>query len=184
MQRCQWIVGQPDFYVDYHDHEWGRPVYDDQALFEILVLELFQAGLSFKTILNKRANFRTAFANFDIEKVAHFTESDVERLMQDAGIVRHRGKILAAITNAQCILQLQANGQTFADFVWQSVDNTPIDHQIEQLSDIPASLPAAVALQKDLKKTGFKFVGGKTVYAFMQAAGLVNDHQIACAFHG
>lgn len=184
MQRCQWITGQPDFYVNYHDHEWGKPIHDDQKLFACLVLELFQAGLSFKTILNKRANFQTAFAHFAIAQVAQFTATDVERLMQDAGIVRHRAKILAAITNAQCIVKLQGQGQTFTDFVWQFVDNQVIDHQITTMAAIPTSIMAAQQLQKALKQAGFKFVGEKTVYAFMQAAGLVNDHEITCAFHG
>jgi DNA-3-methyladenine glycosylase I len=158
--RCPWLdTSKPD-YVDYHDHEWGVPVYDDQLLFEFLTLESAQAGLSWYTILKKRANYKNAFANFDVNKVAAFTEQDLETLMQNEGIVRNRLKIAATINNAKCFIAIQKEFGSFSDYQWRFVGNKP---QV-----------------KDLKKRGFKFLGPTTVYAYMQACGMVNDHSNNC----
>jgi DNA-3-methyladenine glycosylase I len=171
--RCRWCVASPE-YLAYHDHEWGFPVADDRRLFEKLCLEGFQSGLSWRTILHKRENFRAAFHGFDIDRVARFGASDTERLLQDAGIVRHRGKIEAAIHNARCAQALVAPEGSLATYVWRY--EAPPPAQLEAVSTSPAS----VAMSKDLKKRGWKYVGPTTVYAFMQAMGLVNDHAADC----
>jgi DNA-3-methyladenine glycosylase I len=174
--RCRWCVGAPD-YLHYHDTEWGFPVDDDRRLFEKLCLEGFQAGLSWRTILTKRENFRAAFRHFDFDAVARFGEADIERLLQDRGIVRHRGKIEAVINNAQRVRELVAEAGSLAAFVWRFAPQVGAPETPKQGS-VP---PAAVALSKALKKRGWAFVGPTTVYAFMQAMGLVNDHAEDCA---
>jgi len=171
--RCRWCAASPE-YLAYHDREWGFPVADDRRLFEKLCLEGFQSGLSWRTILDKRENFRAAFHGFDIDRVARFGMRDVERLLQDAGIVRHRGKIEAAIHNARCAQALIAREGSLAAYVWRHEALPPA--QLQAVSTSPAS----VAMSKDLKKRGWKFVGPTTVYAFMQAMGLVNDHAADC----
>lgn len=173
--RCQWCAATPD-YIHYHDTEWGFPVADDQRLFEKLCLEGFQSGLSWRTILVKRENFRAAFCHFDFDKIADFTESDVERLLQDAGIVRHRGKIEAVINNARRAQEMVAENGSLAAFIWQYA---PDPAQLAQPQTVSTS-PESVALSKALKKLGWKFVGPTTVYAFMQAMGMVNDHVEGC----
>lgn len=181
--RCAWQQNLPD-YAHYHDHEWGRPVRDDLRLFEKLCLEGFQSGLSWLTILRKRENFRAAFAGFDPQRVARFDAADVERLLGDAGIVRHRGKIEAAIHNAARVLEIQREFGSLADYVWrfQPPDSErPLRHDWDSLRAL-AQTPSSTALSKDLRKRGFKFVGPTTCYAFMQAMGLVNDHVEGCAF--
>ena len=180
--RCQWCGGAAEF-LPYHDHEWGFPVDDDQRLFEKLCLESFQSGLSWRTILNKRENFRAAFHHFDFHKVARFTDEDVERLLQDAGIIRHRGKIEATIGNAQAFLNLHDAGQEFNDFCWQFVDGKPLINTFKTTQEIPAQTDASRDLSKALKQAGFKFCGPVIVYAFMQAVGMVNDHLIDCPQH-
>ena len=174
--RCRWSGAAPEF-MDYHDSEWGYPVSDDQKLFEKLCLESFQSGLSWRTILTKRENFRAAFDGFDFNKVAQFTEQDAERLLQDAGIVRHRGKIEAVINNAKRTVEMVKQEGSFAAFIWQ-YEPDPASLPAPQSA---TTIPEAIALSKDLKKRGWKFVGPTTVYAFMQAMGLVNDHAIGCA---
>lgn len=176
--RCWW-PGETADYVRYHDHEWGRPVVDDFRLYEKLVLEGFQSGLSWLTILRKRENFRAAFAGFDFAKVSRFDDTDIVRLLGDAGIVRHRGKIEAAINNAQRCVELVDEAGSLAAYIWQF---EPSEHEGESAhgSGVPATTPTSVRLSKDLKKRGWKFVGPTTVYAFMQAMGLVNDHLDAC----
>jgi DNA-3-methyladenine glycosylase I len=174
VERCRWCAGVPEF-LPYHDTEWGFPVDDDRRLFEKLSLEAFQSGLSWRTILNKREAFRKAFANFDIERVAAFTDEDVTRLLGDAGIVRHRGKIEAVINNAQRARELVAEAGSIAAFVWQYEAKSPSPPQSQTTS------PESIALSKTLKKRGWKFVGPTTVFAFMQAMGLVNDHATGCA---
>lgn len=174
--RCRWCAATPD-YVAYHDHEWGFPVADDRRLFEKLCLEGFQSGLSWRTILAKRENFRAAFHNFDFHRVAAFDESDVARLLADPGIVRHRGKIEATINNAKRAQELAAEAGSLAAYVWRY--EIPPDQAPPP--QIVATTPESTALSKDLKKRGWKFVGPTTVYAFMQAMGLVNDHAEACA---
>ena len=180
--RCWW-PGDDEQYVRYHDTEWGRPVVDDRALFEKLCLEGFQSGLSWLTILRKRENFRVAFAGFDTAVVARFGDRDVERLLADAGIVRHRGKIEAVINNARCAERLADEGTTLSALVWSFASTRPFGR--EGAGDHPSGLsttaPNAVALSKDLKKRGWKFVGPTTVYSFMQSMGLVNDHVHGCA---
>jgi DNA-3-methyladenine glycosylase I len=173
--RCPWGLSAPD-YVAYHDAEWGRPVRGDQAIFERLCLEAFQSGLSWLTILRKRENFRKAFAGFDIPAVAAFTDADVARLLADAGIVRNRAKVNAAVTNARAAAELTGG---LSDLVWSYADSEPRPAP-RTLADLPAHTAASTALAKDLRKRGFVFTGPVTVYAAMQACGLVNDHLAAC----
>ena len=176
--RCGWCQAAPGFYIDYHDHEWGMPVGDDRTLFEKLCLEGFQSGLSWRTILVKRENFRHAFANFEIDRVAAFGPADVERLLTDAGIVRHRGKIEATINNARRAQELIGEAGSLAAFVWRYEADPASLGEPQTRSTSPES----EALSKALKKRGWRFVGPTTVYAFMQAMGLVNDHAGGCAF--
>jgi DNA-3-methyladenine glycosylase I len=172
--RCPWGISTPD-YLTYHDEEWGRPIRDDNGLYERLTLEGFQSGLSWLTILRKRQNFRAAFANFDVETVAAFDEADRERLLADAGIVRHRGKINAALTNARAAAALD---ESLTELIWGfAPEPAPAP---TTLADVPAQTPESKALAKELKRRGFTFVGPTTAYALMQAAGLVNDHLADC----
>jgi DNA-3-methyladenine glycosylase I len=177
-RRCWWGGSTPD-YLAYHDEEWGRPVRDDRGLYERMVLEGFQSGLSWLTILRKRENFRAAFAGFDIETVAGFGERDVARLLADAGIVRHRGKIEAAIANAVAARAMHAGGESLAELIW-SYAPTGGRHAPRSPDDLPAITPESTALSKELKRRGFRFVGPTTAYATMQACGLVNDHLAGC----
>lgn len=179
--RCAWC-GQDPLYRQYHDEEWGVPLTDSKKLFEFLLLESMQAGLSWITILRKRENMRKAFANFNPEAIARFTEKDVERLLQDAGIIRHRGKIEAAIVAAQKYLEIEAT-QGFAKYLWQFVDFKPIQNNFSHLQDVPAKTDIAEKMSKQLRKDGFKFVGPTIVYAHMQATGMVNDHMVDCFRH-
>lgn len=173
--RCRWCAAAPEF-LPYHDHEWGFPVGDDRRLFEKLCLEGFQSGLSWRTILAKRENFRAAFRGFDFDRVAAFTDADVERLLGDAGIVRHRGKIAAVINNAKWLRELVEQEGSFAAYIWR-FEPSPGDLGPPQTA---STSPASIALSKDLKKRGWAFVGPTTVYAFMQAMGLINDHAEGC----
>lgn len=182
-QRCFWC-GEDELYVHYHDHEWGVPMHDDTRLFEKICLEGFQSGLSWYTILKRRETFRVAFAGFDIDKVAAFTELDVERLLQDTGIIRHRGKIEATINNAQRALALIAEFGSLDAYFWQYVPPASERPALITRSTIPASTPTSTLLSKDLKKRGWKFVGPTTCYAFMQAMGLVDDHVEGCIKRG
>jgi DNA-3-methyladenine glycosylase I len=176
--RCWWGASTPE-YERYHDEEWGRPVRDERGLYERMVLEGFQSGLSWITILRKRDNFRTAFANFEIEAVASFGKRDVNRLLGDAGIVRHRGKIEAAIANAKAAAEMHANGESLSQLVW-SFGGDDRRRGPRSLEDLPAITPESTALSKELKKRGFRFVGPTTAYATMQACGVVNDHLAGC----
>jgi DNA-3-methyladenine glycosylase I len=182
MQRCGWVTQDP-LYITYHDTEWGVPQRDEHVLFEMICLEGQQAGLSWITVLKKRENYRRCFCQFDPQKVAALRPEDVDRLVQDAGIIRHRGKIEAIITNARALLAMQQNGESFSDFVWGFVDYQPQLTQATTLSEIPATTPVSDALSKALKKRGFKFVGSTICYSFMQACGLVNDHIASCHCH-
>lgn len=181
--RCPWPVGDDALYLAYHDAEWGRPVKDDRTLFEFLVLEAFQAGLSWRTILHKRENFRRAFAGFDYEKVAGFGPRDVRRLLADAGIVRNRAKVNAAIGNAGRFLEVRREFGTFSRYLWSWVGGKPLVNRFKTLSDYPAKTPLAQRLAVDLKARGFKFLGPTVVYAHMQAVGMVNDHVVSCFRH-
>ena len=180
-ERCDWAGPQP-IYIDYHDQEWGVPRADDRLLLEKLILEGFQAGLSWITILKKRARFREVFDNFDAEKVARYDQKKIEALLQDAGIIRHRGKIEAAISNAQACLDLQQRTSLSA-FLWDFVDGTPVQNRFSSLKDIPGQTPTSQAMAKALKGEGFRFCGPTTVYAFMQSVGMVNDHLVTCPRH-
>ncbi len=177
--RCGWLNNDP-LYIKYHDEEWGVPVHDDQKMFEFLLLETFQAGLSWFTILKKRENFREAFAEFNYKKIAHFSDEDFERLMNDSGIIRNKLKIRAAINNALRFMEVQKEFGSFCKYIWGFVDHKPIINKPKTLKDVPATSPISDALSKDLKKRGFKFVGSTTIYAHMQACGMVNDHTIDC----
>lgn len=178
--RCPWVdLSKPD-YVDYHDREWGVPVHDDTVLFEFITLEAAQAGLSWYTVLKKRANYRRAFADFDVHKVARFNRRSVERLLGDAGIIRNRLKVEAAINNARCFIDVQEEFGTFADYLWRFVDGVPRVSELRELADFKATTPESDAAAKDLKRRGFKFLGSTVMYAHMQATGLVNDHTLDC----
>lgn len=182
MQRCGWVTQDP-IYLAYHDNEWGMPETDRQKLFEMICLEGQQAGLSWITVLKKRENYRQAFHHFDPETVAQMTPDDIERLLQDPGIIRHRGKVTAIIGNARALLAMEQNGEDFVQFVWSFVDGQPIINHAASLGEVPVTTPASDALSKALKKRGFKFVGSTICYSFMQACGLVNDHLTTCFCH-
>ena len=177
--RCGWSTDDP-LYVAYHDNEWGTPCYDDSDLFERLILEGFQAGLSWITILRKRQNFAAAFANWDAGRIASFGEDDVARLLADPGIIRNRLKVRGAIQNARAYLAIKSGGETFADVVWSFVGGSPIAHRPATLAEVPVFTEEAVAMSKALKKRGFTFVGPTICYAFMQSAGMVDDHVVGC----
>jgi DNA-3-methyladenine glycosylase I len=181
--RCEWAGVIHDAYIAYHDEEWGVPVHDDRRQFEFLVLEGAQAGLSWWTVLNKRAAYRRAFADFDPRAVARFTPKRVERLLLNPGIIRNRLKINAAVTNARAFLQVQDEFGSFDAYIWRFVDGRPIQNRRQRLKDLPATTPESDALSKDLKRRGFKFVGSTIVYAHMQAVGMVNDHLVSCFRH-
>ena len=178
--RCPWALGTSD-YLDYHDHEWGRPLHGEHELFERLTLEAFQSGLSWLTILRKRENFRRAFDGFDVDQVAGYGAKEVNRLLADAGIIRNRRKIEATITNARAVHELHANNETLDELVWSFAPDEP-GPAPETLEDLEPTTPGSKALAKELKARGFVFVGPTTAYASMQAAGLVNDHLMGCAF--
>ncbi|KGO95997.1 DNA-3-methyladenine glycosylase I [Flavobacterium enshiense] len=177
--RCAWCE-KDDLYRNYHDTEWGVPVYNDQKIFEFLILETFQAGLSWYTVLAKRENFRNAFDNFDYKKVADYSEAKIEALKQDAGIIRNGLKIKAAVTNAIAFMEVQKEFGTFSNYIWGFVNHQPQDNKPKTIKEVPATSEISDALSKDLKKRGFKFVGSTVVYAHMQATGMVNDHVEDC----
>ncbi len=177
--RCAWCE-KDDLYRNYHDEEWGNPVYDDQKLFEFLILETFQAGVSWHLILKKRENFRKAFLNFDYNQIALFGEYEVQELMKDAGIIRNTLKIKSAIANAKAFMKVQEEFGSFSTFIWRYVDGKPIVNHFTSFSEVPAYTPLAEKISKDLKKRGFKFIGPTTMYAHMQATGMVNDHFLDC----
>ena len=181
MIRCGWCEKE-DLYRTYHDEEWGKPVYNDETVFEFLVLESFQAGLSWYTILKKRENFAEAFDNFNYKKIANYSEAKIEELMNDVGIVRNKLKILATINNAQKFQEVQKEFGSFSTYIWNFVDGKPILNHPKNLSEVPATTEISDALSKDLKKRGFKFLGSTVMYAFMQATGMVNDHIEDCSF--
>jgi DNA-3-methyladenine glycosylase I len=179
-KRCQW---PSDIEIDYHDTEWGVPVTDDKKWFEFLVLDSFQAGLSWKIILQKREGFRKAFYDFDVQKVAQMTDEDLARLREDSSIIRNRLKIKATVTNAQAFIRVQEEYFSFNTYIWSFTNGKTIHNQYTDLSEIPASTPLSDKMSKDLKARGFKFVGSTICYAFMQASGIVNDHTIDCYRH-
>ena len=180
--RCPWCLGSPD-YVAYHDDEWGVPVHDDRRLFEFLTLEGAQAGLSWATILRKRARYREVFDGFDAARIARYGVKQIKDLLSDPGIVRNRLKIESTVGNAACFLSVQDEFGSFDAYVWRFVDGAPVQNRWERMSDVPARTPASDALSKDLARRGFKFVGSTICYSFMQAVGMVNDHLVSCYRH-
>ncbi len=179
-KRCAWVGDSSADYKHYHDREWGVPVYDDKILFEFLILEGAQAGLSWSTILKKRAGYTKAFAGWNYRKVAKFDETTVQTLLQNPDIVRNQLKIRSTITNAQCFMEVQQEFGSFSNYLWNFVGGKPIKNKFKKMGDVPASTPLSDALSKDLKKRGFRFVGTTIMYAFMQAVGIVNDHTTDC----
>ena len=179
IHKCGWCIGDP-LYVRYHDTEWGKPVYDDQELFEFLILETMQAGLSWITILKKRENYRTALDNFDAEKIANYTQEKQDELLLNSGIIRNKLKIKSIITNARIFLEIQQKHGSFSKFIWSYVNHQPITNHWKNYKDAPANTTLSDQISKDLKKMGFKFVGSTIMYAFMQATGMVNDHETTC----
>jgi DNA-3-methyladenine glycosylase I len=179
MNRCSWCE-KDDLYRNYHDNEWGKPVYDDATIFEFLILETFQAGLSWYTVLAKRENFRKAFDNFDYTKIAQYSDDKMNALAEDVGIIRNKLKIKATVSNAQAFMMIQKEFGTFSKYIWNFVDGKPITNKLKTLKDVPSTSPISDALSKDLKKRGFKFVGSTVIYAHMQATGMVNDHVQDC----
>ncbi|MEP0133632.1 MAG: DNA-3-methyladenine glycosylase I [Eudoraea sp.] len=179
IHKCGWCLGN-ELYEAYHDKEWGVPVKDDATLFEFLVLETFQAGLSWLTVLKKRENFRKAFDNFDYKKISTYNQLKIDALLQDAGIIRNKLKIRATVTNARAFLEIQKELGSFSSYIWDFVDDQPIKNKIENHKEGPANTALSDTISKDLKKRGFKFVGSTVVYAHMQATGMVNDHEINC----
>ncbi len=183
VKRCDWAGETSLAYIAYHDQEWGVPVWDDKKQFEFLILEGAQAGLSWSTILNKRAGYRKNFADFDAEKVARFTQKRIEKILLDPGIVRNKLKVSSAVTNAKAFLKLQEQYDGFCNYIWQFVDGKPKQNRFKTMADMPATSDESDALSKDLKRRGFKFVGSTIIYAHMQATGMVNDHVISCFRH-
>ncbi len=177
--RCGWCLGD-SLYESYHDKEWGIPVYDDDTLFEFLILETFQAGLSWITILRKRENFRKAFDGFDYKRIANYNQDKIDSLLLDAGIIRNKLKIRATITNARAFMDIQKEFGSFSKYIWAFVDGKPIKNKLMNYKDAPPTTPLSDILSKDLKKRGFKFVGSTVIYAHMQATGMVNDHETEC----
>lgn len=180
--RCAWAERSTDLDKQYHDTEWGVPVYDDRVLFEFLTLEGAQAGLSWTTILNKRENYRAAFDNFKAEKIIHYDQARIEGLLQNPGIVRNKLKVNSVVTNAHIFQEIQEEYGSFSNYIWQFVDGKPIVNHWKDMSEVPATTPESDVMSKAMKKRGFKFVGSTICYAYMQACGLVNDHEKSCAF--
>lgn len=178
-KRCFWVSDDP-LYIEYHDKEWGVPVYEDDRLFEFLILETFQAGLSWITVLKKRENFREAFDGFDYKKIANYGEDKYEELLQNAGIIRNKLKIKATITNAQAFMRVQEEFGSFSKYIWEFVNGKPIKNSFSKREEVPATTELSDTISKDLKKRGFKFVGSTVIYAHMQATGMVNDHTTDC----
>ena len=179
VKKCGWCLGDP-LYEAYHDQEWGVPVKDDDTIFEFLILETFQAGLSWITILRKRENFRKAFDGFQYKKIALYDDKKIQELLQDSGIIRNRLKIHATVSNARAFMDVQEEFGSFGEYIWGFVGGTPIKNTVEDYRNAPAKTELSDAISKDLKKRGFKFVGSTVVYAHMQATGMVNDHEISC----
>ena len=181
-KRCAWCIGDP-VYEAYHDNEWGYPIFNDSLMFEFLTLETFQAGLRWITILRKRRNFKIAFDNFDYHKIASYDIQKQEQLLDNPGIIRNRLKISASIINAKAFIRIQDTNGSFANYIWNFVSGEPIINKFKHLSEVPAFTPLAEQISKDLKQKGFKFVGPRIIYAFMQATGIVNDHLVDCFRH-
>ncbi|WP_205029748.1 DNA-3-methyladenine glycosylase I [Streptococcus porcinus] len=182
VQRCHWVPVANPLYCAYHDKEWGRPIYDDQKLFELLCLESYQSGLSWLTVLRKRAAFNQVFHNYDIKKVALFSSKEIADALQNPSIIRHRLKLEATVNNAKAVQKIQEDYGSFSNFLWEFVNHQPIDNLVNKENPAPAQTSLSTSLAKTLKKYGFKFLGPTTVYSFMQASGIVNDHEENCAY--
>jgi len=182
-ERCQWVNGKSQLYIKYHDEEWGVPTHDDDTLFEMLILEGAQAGLSWETVLNKRENYRKAFGNFNPQKVAKYTEAKKVELLQNEGIIRNRLKVSSAVQNAQAFLQIQKEFGSFDKYIWKFVEYKPVKNKFKVIAEIPAKTELSDKISKDLKNRGMNFVGSTIIYAFMQATGMVNDHETSCSRH-
>lgn len=180
--RCGWVKETNPIYVAYHDKEWGKPLHDEQALFELLCLESYQAGLSWETVLNKREAFRQAFHHYHIQTVATMTDEELNHLLDNPAIIRHKAKLYATRKNAQAFLQIQEEYGSFDTYIWSWVDFTPVDNSVKDYRQAPAKTALSEAISKDLKKRGFQFVGPVCVYSYLQAAGLVNDHEETCTY--
>ncbi|HEM3213325.1 DNA-3-methyladenine glycosylase I [Streptococcus suis] len=180
MKRCGWVKMTNPIYVDYHDQEWGKPLHDEQSLFELLCLESYQAGLSWEIVLNKRQAFRSAFFNYDIQKVAAMTDSELDGLLANPNIIRHKAKLYATRANAQAFLRVQEEFGSFDHYLWSWVNFTPIDNPVKSFREVPTKNDLSEDISKDLKKRGFKFVGPVCVYSYLQAAGLINGHEDSC----
>lgn len=178
-KRCEWIAGKPDYYVEYHDHIWGVPEHEDQLLYQWLILESFHVGLSWQLVLSKKENFLNAFDHFDYQKVANYGEEDIERLANDAGIIRHKGKIKAAIANAEAFIKVQEEFGSFDHYIWGFVDGKQV---LSLSNERPTQSALSDAVTKDMKKRGFKFIGSVTIYSYLQAIGIINDHDLDCTF--
>jgi DNA-3-methyladenine glycosylase I len=183
LSRCPWSEGVSPTYLEYHDREWGVPVHDDRTQFEFLILEGAQAGLSWSTILHRREGYRRAFAGFDPVKVARFTPARIEKLLRDPGIIRNRLKVAAAVHNARAFLELKDEFGSFDAYIWNFVDGRPVRNRWRSQADVPATSPVSDALSRDMKARGFRFVGSTTLYAHLQATGLINDHLVSCFRH-
>jgi DNA-3-methyladenine glycosylase I len=183
MKRCTWVIAKEPLYIEYHDKEWGVPVYDDRTLFEMLCLEGAQAGLSWWTILQKREDYRKAFDHFDAEKIVHYTDEKLQSLMENNGIVRNKLKIQSVVTNAEAFLRIQKEYGSFSNYIWSFVDNKPMINHWETVKEVPATSEISDYMSKKLKKDGFKFVGSTICYSYMQAVGMVNDHTLDCFCH-
>lgn len=182
-KRCSWVKLTNPLYIDYHDLEWGKPVHEEQALFELLCLESYQAGLSWETVLNKREAFRKAFYNYDISKVAAMTDDTLEQLLDNKDIIRHKAKLEATRTNAQAFIRVQEEFGSFNDYIWSWVNHQTLVNSPQDYQTLPSKTPLSEQISKDLKKRGFTFVGPVCVYSYLQAAGLVNDHEKDCDYH-
>ncbi|HFI0245445.1 TPA: DNA-3-methyladenine glycosylase I [Streptococcus suis] len=182
MSRCAWVTPNNPLYIAYHDEEWGKPLHDEQALFELLCLESYQAGLSWEIVLNKRQAFRSAFFNYDLEKVAAMSDTDLDALLDNPDIIRHKAKLYATRANAQAFLRVQEEFGSFDHYLWSWVDFTPLDNPVKSFRELPTKTELSERLSKDLKKRGFKFVGPVCVYSYLQAAGLLNEHEESCDF--
>ncbi|MEK3796931.1 DNA-3-methyladenine glycosylase I [Peribacillus sp. FSL H8-0477] len=182
-KRCKWVTEKEPLYMEYHDKEWGVPVYDDRLLFEMLCLEGAQAGLSWWTILQKRENYREAFDQFEAEKIIHYTDEKLQSLRENPGIVRNKLKIQSVVSNAHAYLQKQKEYGSFSNYIWSFVDGSPIINEWESMKDVPVSTELSDKMSKQLKKDGFKFVGGTICYSYMQAVGMINDHTVDCFCH-
>ena len=182
LQRCGWCEGD-ELYEAYLDNEWGVPVYEDDTIFEFLILETFQAGLSWITVLRKRENFREAFDDFDYKKIANYSEEKIQELLQNPGIIRNKLKVRATVTNAQNFIKIQKEYGSFSEYIWNFVNNKPVQNEVKDYKKAPPTTDISDKLSKDLKKKGFKFVGSTVMYAHMQATGMVNDHEVSCFRH-